>query len=282
MGDGTIDVAFVALARNCERRLHAALAALARLESRGLRVLAIVGENGSTDRTRRLLESAQVETTFVHLVDTSFMAKTPTRLERMARGRQFLLQRVPSNARAVGVVDLDEPFLEAISAEQLEEALTKLDAPDVFGVAATSRPTYYDLLAYEDQSRNFVGLEERIKATQANPVTYYRLFRDVVYPEQERLTSAVDLECISAFNGLALYATADYVKGSYLYEGEGPWPCEHVSFNRSLGALTAGHMVIDAQLVLPMPAEHGRRSAAGFMWQRAVKAGRLLKSQSGP
>jgi hypothetical protein len=63
--------------------------------------------------------------------------------------------------------------------------------------------------------------------------------------------------------------------GSYL-PSDGAWICEHVTFNRSLARHAGGHLVIDAGLVLPMPAEHGRRSAVGYVGQRVPKALKLL------
>lgn len=262
----TFDLVFLALARDCEGTIPAALRALESYDASGLRVHMIAGENGSKDATRALLEHH-----LVTVVDTSAMGDASDRLQRMAVGRQIVADRSRAvHAQAFAVVDLDEPFLTHVSVDQVKSATNRLG--QVFAVAATSVPTYYDLLAFDGDQGNYVGLEATIREAQKNPRDYYALFRDAIYPAQDRLTSSEDIACRSAFNGLAIYSANAYRAGSYLPVEPGPWICEHVTFNRSIAESTGLSMVIDAGLVLPMPAEHGRRNLAGFIWQRAKKA----------
>jgi hypothetical protein len=242
-------------------------------------VLAIVGENGSRDGTRALLEAA-IPSGLVRVVDTSFMAHGLPRLQRMALGREFLAQHVPASARAVGVIDLDEPYLAHLDPDQLSRCINRLERDSsLFAVSATSRPTYYDLLAFADDGRSFSGLDEQIERLTRNPAAYYRLFRDVIYPAQEHLTSDADIPCTSAFNGLSLYLADTYRRGSYLPRNGQPWECEHVTFHRSLASASGRHMVIDGNLILPMPPEHGRRSLGGFMWQRVNKLPKKVRAR---
>lgn len=210
------------------------------------------------------------------------MSFVPSRVGRMALGRDFLAQQVralPGNG-AVCVVDVDEPFFDQLDPALFLSALDRLRADDVFAVAATSRPTYYDVMAFEDETRSYAFLEEHIQVLKRTPLRFYRFykfFRDVMYPAQEELTSDQDIICISAFNGLCLYTKQTYLQGSYLPPNGTPWICEHVTFHRSLARITGKTMVIDASLVLPMPAEHGRRRFCGFMAQRLRKAARFLR-----
>lgn len=278
-----LDVVFLSLARDCAAAVPGLLRGLEALRTSGLRVRLVVGENGSRDSTRALLEDAALSTGMVQVLDTSFMAAGASRLERMAMGRQFLADRVKEFAWSFGaicVVDLDEPFLESLDPAVFSSRLLRLEADDkTFALCASSRPTYYDLLAFEDDAQSFVGLDKRIQRLRSNPIGYYSLFRDVIYPEQDRLTSDSDIVCTSAFNGLCLYSAETYSLGSYMPTEDAQWICEHITFNRSIAVATGRKMVIDGAFVIPMPPEHGRRALPGFIWQRARKLPRSVAAQ---
>jgi hypothetical protein len=283
--DYCYDIVFLALARNCGDTIPGLVRGLENLRQSGLRVHAVIGENGSHDKTRGLLEEAAAATGKVSVVDTSFMSGATERLQRMALGRQFLADYAKDilvRARAICVIDVDEPFLEHLDPGILLAGLQRVkEDDDVFAVSATSRPTYYDLLAFEDEDRSFADLDKRIQRLQRNPVGYYAFFQNVIYPEQQRLTSDSDLRCRSAFNGLCLYRSDSYAMGSYLPLANDPWICEHLTFNRSVAAATGRHMVIDGALVVPTPSEHGRRRLPGFVWQRTRKLPQLLTARLG-
>lgn len=268
------DVLFLALAQNCADTIPGTVRVLKELCQSGIRVMAVIGENGSNDGSRQLLEQAATQTGLVTVMDTSSMSKVSGRLERMAHGRQMLAEYVremTAKTRAVCVLDVDEPFLELLDHEALKDALRRLDDDSLFAVAATSRPTYYDLLAFEDEYRTFSNLENKIKYLRRHPMRYYAFFRDVIYREQRALTSDSDIFCISAFNGLCLYTAKCYAVGSYLPLPGSAGICEHVLFNRSIAKATRRRMVISPTLIVPMPKEHGRRSFPGFVWQRVKK-----------
>jgi hypothetical protein len=272
-----VDITFLALARDCGRTLRDNLRALEKFESAGLHVRAIIGENGSRDDTRSVLEAAAAESHLIELVDTSFMSRIQSRLERLAKGREHLAVQFRQRGISTGavcVVDVDEPFLSQIDCALLSAKLSRLLGDDsTFAIAATSRPTYYDLLAYEDDSISFVGLDRQIADLTRHPIAYYRFFRDYIYPHQERLTSSADVTCTSAFNGLCLYTATAYAQGSYLptEDAASPWTCEHVTFNRSVAKATRQHLLVDAELVLRTPDEHGRKDLLGFTRQRLKK-----------
>lgn len=278
--DGCYDIIFLALARDCAEFIPGLLAALQRLSRFGLKVHALVGENGSTDNTRELLEEATARNDLISVIDTSFMSMSSERLQRMARGRQFLADygvRSFGAARAFCVVDVDEPFLESLKPAALQAALERvLTDRSIFAVSATSRPTYYDLLAFEDDERSYAEIDKQMQYRQGSPWVYYKFFRDVVYPAQQQLTADSELVCRSAFNGLCLYSADAYAIGSYLSPDDNSSICEHVILNRSIATATERHMIIDAALVLPTPVEHGPRKIPGFVWQRLKKFPRLV------
>lgn len=282
--DDRYDIVFLALAQNCADTIPGVVRGLDTLRQSGMKVIAVIGENGSADLTRELLEEAAASTGMVSVVDTSFMSEATERLQRMALGRQFLagyVKKMPLTAMAICVLDVDEPFLEHLDPVVLQSALQRVKDDDVFAVSATSRPTYYDLLAFEDEDRSFADLDKRIQRVQRNPFEYYSFFQNVIYPEQRRLTSDSETRCRSAFNGLCLYEAESYAMGSYLPPENGPWICEHITFNRSVAIGTGRHMVVDGALVLPMPSEHGRRTLPGFFWQRLRKLLKLVTRRLG-
>lgn len=267
-----LDLAILALGRDCAATLPQALDAVVRLADQGVRTHLFVGENGSRDGTRALLDEA--DPLLVTVVDTAEIQGEPERLRRIARGRNMVAAaaRAASRPRAVLVVDLDEPFLASVPSSTIAELVDRVGAdPDHFAVAATSHP-YYDLLAFEDDRRSYVGLERRIRAVRRNPWAYWKLFRDQIYPAQQSLTVRGPIEAVSAFNGFCLYDAAPYLATSYTQPDDEPVACEHVVLNRELVAATGKRILIDPSIVVPAPVEHTPKSMAAFFWGRGLKA----------
>jgi hypothetical protein len=265
------DFAFLALAKDCASTIPRFLELLETLRRDGSSVAAFVGENGSRDGTRALLQRAEARGE-VSLVPTPFMADEPERLRRMALGRQRLKSELEASGiepRFVCVLDIDNVMARPPSIATLLAAASKLDRQGVFGVSATSRPHYYDLLAFEDEHRSFDTLLDDLAKSRIGIFKYYRFFRSRIYPHQRALTDDREIECASTFNGLCLYRADDYRLGSYLQAG--PSICEHLVFNRGLAAETGGTMIIDPGLVLRTPMDHAQRSFLPFAWLRLRK-----------
>jgi hypothetical protein len=265
------DFAFLALARDCAGTVPRFLELLETLRRSGSRVVAFVGENGSRDETRTLLQRAEARGEII-LVPTAFMAAEPERLRRMALGRERLKHELESSgisSRFVCVLDIDNVIATPPPVPALLAAASKLDRPGIFGVSASSRPHYYDLLAFEDQQRSFTTLLDDLAKSRTDIVAYYRFFRSRIYPHQRALTSDREIACASTFNGLCLYRADSYRLGSYLQAG--PALCEHLVFNRRLAALTGGLMLIDPGLLLRTPADHAERDFLPFAWRRLRK-----------
>lgn len=271
MRDARPDFAFLALAKDCAPTIPHFLELLQALRLSGSSVTAFVGENGSRDGTQTLLEQAQMRGEII-LVPTAFMASEPERLKRMALGRERLKSELEASGlepRFVCVLDIDNVIAVPPSVPALLAAAAKLDRPGVFGVSASSRPHYYDLLAYEDEQRSFATLLDELAISRSGIVKYYRFFCSRIYPHQRALTSDREIACASTFNGLCLYRAGTYRLGSYRQVGAGL--CEHLVFNRRLAALTGGTMLIDPDLVLRTPRDHAAQSFLPFAWQRFRK-----------
>lgn len=271
-----MDFAFLALARDCAATIPRFLELLETLRRSGSNVVAFVGENGSRDGTRALLQQAQARGEII-FVPTPFMAQEPQRLRRMALGRERLKYELEASglaSRFVCVLDIDNVIAAPPTVPALLAAAAKLDRPGIFGVSASSRPHYYDLLAYEDEQRSFATLLDEIAISRSGIVKYYRFFCSRIYPHQQALTSNREITCASTFNGLCLYRADVYRLGSY--RKTGPAICEHLVFNRRLAALTGGTMLIDPGLVLRTPPDHAQQSFLPFAWRRIRKLVSLL------
>jgi hypothetical protein len=265
------DFVFLSLARDCAATIPSFLELLEALRAEGLSVVAFVGENGSRDGTRKLLQQAETSGRIV-LVPTPFMAGERDRLKRMALGRERLKSEFEAanlEPRFVCVLDIDNVIAWPPSIAALLAAASKLERQGIFGVSATSRPHYYDLLAFQDDHRSFDTLLEDLAGSRSNIFAYYRFFCSRIYPHQRALTDDREIECASAFNGLCLYRTDAYRLGSYLQPG--PSICEHLVFNRRLADITGARMLIDPGLILHTPVDHSQQSFLPFAWRRLRK-----------
>lgn len=265
------DIAVLALARNCAATLPAFLRFLASLRAAGLACRAFVGENDSRDGTGALLAAAEARGELRH-VPTGFMAETRGRLARMALGREHLKQVLDAQGPPpafVCVADIDNVIARPPEAGAVLAALEKLERPGLFAVSAASRPHYYDLLAYEDETVSYEHLLDDIARHRRGALGYYRFFSGTIYPAQSALTRERETTCLSAFNGLTLYRGADYRLGSYRDEAYAR--CEHLTFNRRVAAATGRRMLVDPGLVLRTPGDHAQRGFVSFYASRVRK-----------
>jgi hypothetical protein len=253
-----ISILFLCLARNCARTLPGFFAYLDQLESAGFRCAAIIGENGSSDETRTVIEKAANPK--IALLDTTFMAECSNRLVRMAMGRQALLDAAKSRGISEGyicVVDLDNVIVNPPSPPAVRAAVKQLRGDStIFAVGATSFPVYYDLLSLRVEGYEFLSnLDEQIRGAKKRLCSYYRFHQEHIYSNQKLMTRGTPVLCASSFNGFCLYGVSDYCLGSYR-AGDEANVCEHVSFNLSIGRATGKRMQISPGLVIQAPADH--------------------------
>jgi hypothetical protein len=264
-----IAILFLGLARNCENTLSAFFSYLERLEDHGFSCAAIIGENGSRDRTRTLIERARR----VDLLDTGFMGGEANRLVRMARGRQALLEIAKKRGTAeshICVVDLDDAVLEPPEPRAVMAAIQRLAVnKKLFAVGATSQPVYYDLLSLRASGHDYSNLYADILTAKRRPLSYFQFHQSHIYKNQRLVQQLDPIPCASSFNGFCLYNGADYHLGTYRAKNE-DHVCEHVSFNLSIARATGKQMLIDPGMVIRAPAEHIPVSFLRF-WSDRVK-----------
>lgn len=271
-------VLFLGMAKNCCQTLFKTIQAVAALESQGMRVGLWVGENGSTDGTRELLEDSKFPG--VRRIDLDGIASETDRLRRMAMGRETILRAVSGSEEFklfnyVAVLDLDSAFLAQVSHSSLLQAIGTLrSSPNLFCVSASSTPTYFDLLAYVDGEADFSHLPEKFQRTKWNLAKHLALFYNEIYPSQQNLTTRDDFLCDSAFNGMALYRSAEFKTGSYLALPGQVQRCEHVHFNQSIAR--GRKVLVSADLKVQAPSEHIKQSIV-ILVSRLIK--NLLRSR---
>ena len=258
------------MARDCAETLPNFFSYIRRLESRGLTCSAIIGENGSSDDTRHLIEQGG---SGISLLNLSFLSDYRDRLRRMAVGRQSLLQeaaRLGAEPDYICITDLDNVMLEPPDVDAVIQTLQRLRTnPGLFAIGATSRPVYYDLLSFQNETYEYSQLFRKLQSAKHNLFSYYRFHRKEIYDQQELITKLQSPVCASSFNGMCFYHGRDYLKGSYRAHNE-VFVCEHVTFNLSLGRITGRNMIVSDELILRTPSDHAPVSFVGF-WRNRVR-----------
>lgn len=272
-----IRILFLCLARDCADTISSFVLYLQRLNSHGLFCKAIIGENGSSDRTRTLIEEAAGLK--ITLLDTSMMEMGGCRLTRMAIGRQALLEAAEArgiNEDYVCVADLDNVMTVPPDPAAVYAAIERLRADaTLFAIGATSLPVYYDLLSLRAEGFEFLSnLNREITEAKRKPLSYFRFHQERIYRNQRLMTKLVPLVCASSFNGFCCYKASDYRLGSYRAPDEAD-VCEHVSFNLSIGRVTGKNMLISPDLVIQTPADHCPVGFFRFWCDRTIK--RLIR-----
>jgi hypothetical protein len=264
-----VAILFLGLARNCENTLPGFFSYLDRLEDHGFCCAAIIGENGSCDRTRTLI----VKAPRVDLLDTGFMGQETNRLVRMARGRQALLETAKNRGMGesyICVVDLDEAVREPPQPQALMAAIDRLKVnKKLFAVGAMSQPVYYDLLSLRASGHDYSHLYAEILIARRRPLRYFQFHQQHIYKYQRLVPRLYPIPCTSSFNGFCLYNRSDYHLGTYRAKNE-DHVCEHVSFNVSIARATGRQMLIDPEMVIRAPAEHIPVSFLRF-WSDRIK-----------
>jgi len=251
-------ILFLCLARNCEPTLPSFFSFLSSLRESGLHSHTIIGENGSTDRTRLLIENAAPFG--VQLLDTTSMANAPSRLARMATGRQLLLDTAKTlpiqQPEFICIVDLDNVILRPPEPATLIRAMDRLrNNPALFAVGANSHPFYYDLLSLRADGHDYTNLNAEIASAKKNPLTYFHFHKTRIYRNQQSISRTQPLYCDSSFNGCCIYRSEDFYAGTYLSD-QMETVCEHVTLNLSIGKATGKRMMIDPALIVQSPADH--------------------------
>jgi hypothetical protein len=267
-----ISILFLCLARNCAKTLPLFFAYLKHLEGHEFRCRVIIGESGSYDGTRELIEQAVGPR--LELLDTTFMADAKSRLVRMAVGRQAILEAAEARGIAedyICVCDLDNVMTKPPNPAVVRTAIERLRADKtLFAIGATSRPVYYDLLSLRIEGHDLSHLNAEIAVAKKRPFSYYRFYRQRIYSNQRLMTRFDPILCASSFNGFCIYNTHDYRLGSYRAPLEAE-VCEHVSLNLSIGSITGKRMQIMPELTIQAPTDHFAHSFFHFLFYSIMK-----------
>ncbi len=270
---GHASILFLALARDCEASLPAFFSYLDTLRSQGFRCTAIIGENGSRDRTRDLIKQAAAQD--VALLDTGFIEVQDRRGVRIAMGRQALLDLAMGDGadqEFICVADLDDIILEPPKPEAVIKAIRRLRTFDhLFAIGATSAPVYYDLISFRAPGHDYSTLRAEIRAAKRRPLSYYQFFRDHIYDKQKLMTRPDAIVCTSSFNGFCIYNASDYWLGTYRAQNEAD-VCEHLTFNLSIAQATGKRMLVLPELTVSAPTEHTPVGFFGF-WRDRIERG---------
>jgi glycosyltransferase involved in cell wall biosynthesis len=265
------------LCRNCCETLPALLTSFAEVSrSAALDLQVYLGENGSTDATRAILAQTAANSTWLHLIDTSFMSQIPERLARMAAGREVLKKCLPP-ARpgdVVLVADADLELAKPLDADLLLAAIGELDQEMTNGVCSYSQPLHYDILALRDTAQSVSPALESYLAGLGSRSFGARLLRfprrlqnlNRVIRVQRQIGVASGRSFVSAFNGMCLYHRPLYDAFSYLSP---QIECEHVTLHLAMHDKTGGMIRVSHHLGVKAPAEH-IASLAGAIWRRVL------------
>jgi len=252
-----INILFLCLARDCENTLPAFFSYLDDLRSSGLRCSAIIGENGSRDKTRTLIDQATDPE--IDLVDTAVMETVKSRLVRMAIGRQALLEASNNKGNDpdyICVVDVDNIMLKPPEPEAVMKGIERLMTDrSLLAIGATSVPVYYDLLSLRTEGHDYSDLNAEITAAKKRLLGYFQFHQRRIYTNQRLMTRPDPILCTSSFNGFCLYNACDYWLGTYRAHNEANI-CEHVTLNMSIARATGKRMLIAPELFVWTPADH--------------------------
>lgn len=270
---GSVRLLFLCLARDCAETIPKFFAWLDELEPHGFQCRAIIGENGSQDRTRELIQAAGGSR--IELLGTEFMSQEPRRLMRMAIGREALLQQSRKHQQHydfVCVADLDNVMLAPPRPVALRDAAVRLEKDStLFAIGATSRPVYYDLLALRAEGHDYASLNAEIASAQRKPWSYFRFHQRRIYSNQIAMTRPDPVPCLSSFNGFCMYNAKYYWLGTYLADNASE-VAEHVSLNLSINRATGRTMLVSPDLYVATPQEHGPTDLLRFYARRMRKA----------
>jgi hypothetical protein len=278
-----VAIAFLGLARDCVGSLPIFFRFVDSLDQASISSVVLIGENGSTDGTRELLERRAAEGR-LQVVDTGFMAGIPRRLQRMAQGREkvkLALKNSGARPAYVCVVDLDRVMTIPPRVEDFTQAMELLANDErLFAVSADSKPYFYDLLAYEDDELSFAWLPHKSEEVATmRPRRYYGQILKHISAYQRSLTKLGDRLCISSFNGMCIYKASYYSRASYLATGKVDI-CEHLVLNRSIFRATGRRILITRFLTLRTPAEQMPIGPIAFWVQQIYKKLRRMGSRS--
>ena len=252
-------IVFLGLTKNSAKTLSYFLNFFQKVKKEYKNCYLIIGENDSTDDTKKILNKLSKKDDNFFLVDTSFAKKFKFRLEKMANLRESLKIEIKKIKKKIDYVcwfDLDDVLENSLSVKKFVESNKKLEADKkLFGLSSNSKPYYYDILSF--RKKNFFTKNIYIISLNKNLISGFSLRKKFIYDIQKKIMKTKDIYTISSFNGMCIYYYKYFKISSYLEKKKiMRSQVEHVTFNKKIHNKTKKMILLDKNFVLNLPNEH--------------------------
>jgi hypothetical protein len=287
LNNKNFDIIFLGLGKNIEKTILTFLNFIGNLSknTQYKKIIFIVGENDSKDKTRNILKNFNQSYFKIKLIDTSKISKIKNRILRLAHGREMLKEFIIKNnlkSKFVSVVDLDDVIDSNIDIKNFCDALDilKKNSNSLFAISSKSHPYYYDILNLIIP--NYYETDV-FKELTYNFLRMYDVRKKNIYEPQKKITKMRDVDTISSHNGLCVYIYENYVSSSYIKKklnnlDETIIEPEHISFNKKIHNSTGKFIRMTNLINLKTPEEHMPiKSLISFFW---IKLNLYLKKIS--
>ena len=252
------DIIFLGLAKNVEKTISAFFKSCENLSVSGLKICAIIGENGSKDKTRNILQNFKSSKFYFIYLKTDFLDTYENRIIRLTNGREYLKEYIIENkiiSKFVSVVDLDSVLSKGIEEISFLETIQILEKRknELFAISAKSKPYYYDMLPLI--IKDYFEYDIYKIQTTFSLINFYNLRKIYIYNFQKKITQMRDVLTISSHNGLTIYFYTNYITGLYKKDSK-EIKSEHINFNLTIHKLTKKYILMTNKLNLITPPEH--------------------------
>lgn len=261
------DIVFLGLAKNVEKTILGFLKSCENLSLSGLKICLIIGENGSDDKTRNILQNFKTSNFNLIFLKTDFLNIYKNRIIRLSNGREHLKNYVIQNriiSKFVAVVDLDSVLSEGIVKIDFLDAIQTLKKRqnEIFAISVKSKPYYYDMLPLI--IKDYYEYDVYKIQTTFSLINFYKLRKLYIYNFQKKITKMRDVLTISSHNGLTIYFYENYIMSSYIKSSK-EIKSEHINFNLSIHKKTNKYILMTNKLNLITPSEHMPLNLSEFL-----------------
>lgn len=253
-------IVFLGLAKNSANTLDYFFNFFQKIKQEYKDCYLIIGENDSTDETKKILNKFSKKNKNFMLVDTSFVKKFRFRLEKMANLRECLKLRIKKIKKKFDYVcwfDLDDVLANSLNVNKFLESNKKLvNNQKLFGLSSNSKPYYYDILSF--RKKNFFTKNIYKISLNKNLISGFRLRKKFIYDIQKEILKITDdIYTFSSFNGMCIYHYKYFKLGSYIDKKKiMRSQVEHVTFNKKIHDKTKKLILLDKNFVMNLPDEH--------------------------
>ena len=224
-------ITFVGCARNCVSAIRNSVGVMQSLGQYFGSFTIAVFENDSTDGTKELLKTLQTEGVLTVIQHDGLDKHLPLRTERIAFGRNQLLNYVrKQNSEYFCVADLDGILGDASAVDGFLSNFALEDCWDA--VFPINRGIYYDIWTFRHPEICMDDYERRMN--QIVPAFSDQNILDLCLHSIQNLDFSkltAWLKVDSAFGGIGLYKTASFAYSSYFGFKDGYEVTDHLAFH---------------------------------------------------